>query len=729
MSSKTLTKDIIFSNTTAENIYAKFLNFTALPKGNISSPFSKDEKPSFKVYKNGTFKCNSTGKQGDVFQFVADIKQLDCKRQFNEVLRIIAFEMNLTNENNPLQRPLQQPLQHVVETIETNDAPFKIEELLVVEMENVHFDYWQNIGVNNELLQRFNVIAITGYKYFSTKSNKIETWNFRNNAIAFAYELNGKFEVYSPAQPEKKSNKHLCNGTDGGDIYGLDQLGNSLIENLIICAGKKDTIVATSRGFKAVTFRSETHNPTQQQIEELQRRCNNLFICYDNDKGGDNGKKSIIAKYPFIIPLQLPTNEKIIGYDVTDYFQEYTSADFQNIIDLAVKEKNPEAKTDSLTTIFHIAENYLKENYEFRYNTISLAIESTKKNSNEWLPCNENSLWLELQKKSIKVPLNSLIAILKSDFVPVYNPLLTYFENLPKWDNKTDYIQKFSSYVILEENESREQFEYHFKKWCVRVVKCATIDNYFNKQAFILTDDGVGQNIGKTSWCRFLCPPILSEYIAQDIPENEKDARILFAKNFLVNLDELASLSRKEINKLKSYFTLDKINERLPYDRKNSIIPRVASFIGSTNMSTFLQDETGSVRWLCFIIKSINWNYKTEFDINNLWAQAHALSTDKGFDSEMSRDDIRSNELRNAKFQIVSPETDLIREHFEAANVTDGAEFLTSTGILHYLNLQIVGIRLSSVGIGKALTSNGYLRSKHNGIYGYWIKKITASHF
>ncbi|MGV3464146.1 MAG: VapE domain-containing protein [Heyndrickxia sp.] len=65
-----------------------------------------------------------------------------------------------------------------------------------------------------------------------------------------------------------------------------------------------------------------------------------------------------------------------------------------------------------------------------------------------------------------------------------------------------------------------------------------------------------------------------------------------------MNLDELSSLAKHEINSLKPLFSKDVINERLPYERKNSIIHRTASFIGSTNMAEFLTGETGSVHWL-----------------------------------------------------------------------------------------------------------------------------------
>lgn len=204
---------------------------------------------------------------------------------------------------------------------------------------------------------------------------------------------------------------------------------------------------------------------------------------------------------------------------------------------------------------------------------------------------------------------------------------------------------------------------------------------------------------------------------------DDKDARILLCKNFLINLDELAALSRKEINQLKAYFSKAQINERLPYDRKNSIIQRVASFIGSTNMSTFLQDETGSVRWLCFIVKKIDWSYKKEFDINNLWSQAYYLAKDDSFDETLSIEDIRQNEIRNEKFQIVSPEREMIHKYFEIPANIENAEFLTSTDILHHITLHTSGIRLSNINIGKAMKSLGYTRSKHNQVYGYWIKK------
>lgn len=392
---------------------------------------------------------------------------------------------------------------------------------------------------------------------------------------------------------------------------------------------------------------------------------------------------------------------------------------------LSLNDVASDKKSDSGKTIFHITEDYLNENYSLRYNEISLDIEIRKKGAKKWESINENSLWIEIRKKGINVPIASLIAILKSNFVEKFNPLIFYFERLPKWSKQKDYIKEFGNYIKLINEKDREQFNIHFKKWLVRAVKCATELRYFNKQAFVLCDDGSGQNIGKTSWCRYLCPPALTDYLAEDI-SSDKDARILLCKNFLINLDELAVLSKREINHLKAYFSKEQINERLPYDRKNSIIPRVSSFIGSTNKDTFLQDETGSVRWIVFSVKDIDWSYKDNFKVNNLWAQAYFLAYhDEEFNEVFTPEDIKENEKRNEKYTVLTPERELINKFFYVPkSVNDkNVVFLSATDILILIKNASSLQRLSSVGVGKGLVMSGFKRHKLNGKIGYYVEK------
>ena len=316
----------------------------------------------------------------------------------------------------------------------------------------------------------------------------------------------------------------------------------------------------------------------------------------------------------------------------------------------------------------------------------------------------------------LNISLNNLVALLRSDIIPSYNPFQQYFDGLPKWDGKTDDISFLANFI---KTRDRERFNRHFKKWMVRVVACALDDSFFNKQAFILVHEK--QNSGKSTFCRFLCPPALSDYIAENL-SIDKDSRILLTRNLLINLDELSTLSKIEINSLKSLFSKDKINDRLPYDRRNSIIPRRCSFIGSTNQTEFLNDESGSVRWLCFIIDEIDWSYSKKVVMDNVYAQAYHLYK-SGYNCNLTADEIKENEEYNRQFQVVSSEKELINKFLSPASKEHHDKFMTATDILlHLTQVTESRVKLNIINIGKALKICGYERVKHglDKVYGYY---------
>lgn len=91
------------------------------------------------------------------------------------------------------------------------------------------------------------------------------------------------------------------------------------------------------------------------------------------------------------------------------------------------------------------------------------------------------------------------------------------------------------------------------------------------------------------------------------------------SENFIINLDELAIFDKKEINYLKSLLSKDRVKIRRPFATRATSDARRASFFGSTNNNVFLTDETGSVRWLCFEIDSIDFAYIKNVDIDQVW--------------------------------------------------------------------------------------------------------------
>ena len=373
-------------------------------------------------------------------------------------------------------------------------------------------------------------------------------------------------------------------------------------------------------------------------------------------------------------------------------------------------------------TIFHITEEELAKSYDLRFNTLKVEIEIREKDSETWEECNESQLYVQLNKKGIAISESKLHALLRTDFVTRYDPIFHYFENIKPWkkDDK-DYIKELISYV---KTDNPEEIQYNFKKWIVRCVKCALEPEYFNKQAFILVHDA--QNSGKSTFCRNLCPESLSAFLRDDLPDN-KDAKIALASNFIINLDELANLNKKDVDQLKTYFSTSTVKERLPYDRKPTTLPRRANFIGSTNNSEFLVDSTGSVRWLCFEINKINWNYKKIIDIDNVWSQAYWLSRDVNFNCEFSEEDIIENEKRNAKFQLPTSEEDLLIKYFDVENEAEkiDANFYSATRIVNFIHEITTRVYLKPIIMGKVLAKYKFKKHQNSkGVgRGYYIKQ------
>ena len=724
-----MTKSNILSQISETDIILRALGLPEIPRSNISSPFTEDTKPSFKLYKNATWKCFSTGRQGDCFQLIADLNNLDCKTQFNQVLEHIQKKIITT----------PQPIANVIAGNDPNVIAGNDPQPIVVSYQpftTAHLQFWAQFGVDQSILTKYNVQAVKSFTY--TQRGEKKQLNLYGGIFGFDYLLNGRSEIYIPKQ--EKFTKFYLSKQSNKDVFGLKQIETTDNNFIIIAAGKKDCLILNSLGFPSVCFKSESINPTIDQIASIKLYCkpqSTIFLCYDNDKQGQKQAQKICTTH-HLTPIYLPAGIN----DIADYYLADKKSLCATILEqinakpTAITRPQPQVKNqpnqinhssdnsqDSGNTIFHIVESYLTKHYHVRRNTVKLDIEIKPKNSGNWESLNENTLFVELQKKGINISIERLISILKSDYSPLYNPFIDYFQNLPKWDGVYDYIKHLALHVKAE---NQQAFNHHFKKWLVRAVKCAIIPEYFNKQAFVLVHSN--QNSGKSTFCRFLCPPTLSSYIAEDI-SNDKDARILLCKNFLINLDELAVLSKQEINSLKSYFSKSQINERLPYDRKNSIIHRTCSFIGSTNMDEFLNDETGSVRWLLFNIQSIDWQYKINVDINKIWAQAYAHSLDPNFEAELTREEIIENEHRNTDFHVVTNERSLVRSLIIKPTPHNQGEFVTSTNLLTYFQTWSGLQRLSSNMIGRALKQEGYIRTKHynqNKVqeYGYFVIKV-----
>ncbi|MCB2218987.1 MAG: virulence-associated E family protein [Bacteroidetes bacterium] len=378
-------------------------------------------------------------------------------------------------------------------------------------------------------------------------------------------------------------------------------------------------------------------------------------------------------------------------------------------------------KKDTTPTIDKI-ERFLNKRYEFRLNVVLDRVEFRPLNNKEFrimTDYDERSIHRQMLKQKIGCSLGSLRNTLYSDFSPKYDPFIDYFESLPKWDNKTDHIHQLAFTVNTTNNDLWYRA---FKKWLIAAVASVLDENTINHTVIIFSGP---QGIGKTTWMQNLIPDCLDKYIfSGTINPGNKDTLIQLSECFLINMDELENMNRTEIGTFKETITKSKIRLRRPYGYNNENYTRRASFMGSVNTPQFLNDLTGSRRFLCFETTSINYLHTIELD--KVYAQAYSLynSGSKFYFDKSEIDEITGH---NEQYQIKTSEEELLLTHFEPATATEATHFLSATDILNKLteSAKISVHTGAAIVMGKALKKHNFLRFKRNGRYVYAVKEIS----
>ena len=398
----------------------------------------------------------------------------------------------------------------------------------------------------------------------------------------------------------------------------------------------------------------------------------------------------------------------------------------------ATTEDEDDEETLRITPIDKL-ENFLSTRYVFRHNIVSGKLEFKIVSSNRsrlpslrgglgWGVMNdfiENSMLRECLKGRIKTNLSSLRNLLYSDFCELFNPFEDYFFNLPSYDEKTDYITELANTITTTKQELWQQC---FKKWLVAMVGCVLDDKVINHTVIVFSGK---QGLGKTTWVEKLVPKQLKEYLfSGTINPNNKDTLVQLAECMLINLDELENLNRSEIGSLKEIITKTQIRMRKAYGHNNETMPRRASFAGSVNTAQFLNDSTGSRRFLCFELEGIK--YQHDVDINMAFSQALFLFK-SGFRFWFDQEEIKSITENNEQYQLHSPEEELLLTWFEPCPKEEATLFLNASQIAAKLadrtKLNLNDATINK--LGKALKKHNFIKISKKTGYVYAVKELS----
>lgn len=360
-------------------------------------------------------------------------------------------------------------------------------------------------------------------------------------------------------------------------------------------------------------------------------------------------------------------------------------------------------------------ENWLTAAYEFRYNLIKQKPEFKNKTDRgvNFFPLDKYTLLSikrELDAAGFTISKDGLLDILCSSYSGAINPVKEYFKTLLAWDKQTDHIAELCATV---EAKSPAHWNTYLKKWLVGVVANVFIDERCANHTMLVLTGSQGKF--KTSWLENLCPKSLTSYLyTGKLNLESKDCLTLIAENLFINIDDqLKQLHKKDENELKNLITINYVKYRRPYDPIITEYPHLCSFMGSVNGNEFLNDPTGSRRFLPFEVENINIKAAAALDLEKVWAQAYDLFKN-GFRYWFIDEEIDELNKRNSEFSMTSTEEDLVKYYFSAQTPTG-----THTQLKFYPPAIIQSkletyskLRLSAKKIGEALTKSGILKTQ-----------------
>jgi hypothetical protein len=169
---------------------------------------------------------------------------------------------------------------------------------------------------------------------------------------------------------------------------------------------------------------------------------------------------------------------------------------------------------------------------------------------------------------------------------------------------------------------------------------------------------------------------------------------------------------------LKNLMQLKKLNFRKSHRSYYSQLPRIASFIGTSNQKELLTDTTGSRRFLCVEVKGKIDCTRPDYD--QLYAQlkAELLAGERYWFTSEEEQDIQQN---NKMFYKHSPEEDVFFRCFRLPEEGEEGVLLSPTEIFCRLQKRFpAAFRGSNASrMGKVLTALGVerIRTKYGTSY------------
>lgn len=170
-----------------------------------------------------------------------------------------------------------------------------------------------------------------------------------------------------------------------------------------------------------------------------------------------------------------------------------------------------------------------------------------------------------------------------------YDPVRAYLDALPAWDGTPRMDKLLLNHANAVGN--KDYIATVTRKFFISAVARAMKPGCQVDTVLVLAG---AQGGGKTSFVRVMGA---GYHVETKLDLHNKDAVMVATGNWLVELSELASLRRSDVESVRAFITNREDQIRLPYGRTVESFPRRCVFIGTTNATQPLSDQEGNRRF------------------------------------------------------------------------------------------------------------------------------------
>ena len=517
-------------------------------------PFHDDHSPSMSVSKEKQiYTCFSCGATGNVFTFVSEYEHIN----FYEAVKLLGNKVGYNLGNSNIQNKKEDP------SIEIYDYACKFyQNNLNTSLGKNAIEYLQNRKIDKETIKKFKIglsvskSSITDYLLNKQKSlkdlvslglsNENGTDLFINRIMFPLYDLQGNVVAFSGRIYNTKDSSKYINTKEtklfkkGNLLYNYHMAKDILkkSESIIVMEGFMDVIRASTIGINNCVATMGTAF-TKQHANLLRKMTDNIILCFDGDKAGEDATTDAIKvlKEIEITPKVIRLEENL---DPDEYILKYGAEKFKT------KLENPESSIEFLMKL-HKSNKNLND-----INDISKYIDESLK---------------ELVNTNDEILIELTLRKLGTEFNVDYNIIKNKYDNLIELKNKEKKIKvetiKIKPKYDKYNNASRNLLFYMLKDQKVVELVESKI-TYF-------PDDNI----------RILANEIIYYYhkygvlkIADFISYITNKEEILKIFNEIINMEIKEKYSKEEINdyiKLINSYSIDKksidLNKKLKEEK------------------------------------------------------------------------------------------------------------------------------------------------------------------